>query len=89
MSRQYPIWNNITACIYQSNKSYGVKECGEVEVKVGTSRSNSHTFVNHRTTHRLLENGDREYRFYLDNKCIKRAVLPKNKYELEFKELEA
>jgi hypothetical protein len=56
--RQYPIWNIITACIYKSGKSYGVKDTGEVEVRVGTSSSNSHTFLKHTTTHRRVENFD-------------------------------
>ena len=29
--KSYPIWNNIKACIYKSDKSYGVKETGDVE----------------------------------------------------------
>jgi hypothetical protein len=82
--RQYPIWNIITACIYKSGKSYGVKDTGEVEVRVGTSSSNSHTFLKHTTTHRQLENGDREYRFYIDGKCIRRAILKKGSSELEY-----
>ena len=82
--RQYPIWNIITACIYKSAKSYGVKDTGEVEVRVGTSSSNSHTFLTHTTTHRQLENGDREYRFYIDSKCIRRAILKKGSSELEY-----
>ena len=82
--RQYPIWNIITACIYKSGKSYGVKDTGEVEVRVGTSLSNSHTFLKHTTTHRQLENGDREYRFYIDSKCIRRAILKKGSSELEY-----
>ena len=82
--RQYPIWNIITACIYKSGKSYGVKDTGEVEVRVGTSSSNSHTFLKHTTTHRQLENGDREYRFYIDSKCIQRAILKKGSSELEY-----
>ena len=77
MSKSYPIWNKITACIYKSNKSYGVRERGEVEVRIGTSGSNSHHFLNHRTTHKVLNNGDREYRFYVDDVLIKRALLPK------------
>ena len=77
MSQSYPIWNKITACIYKSNKSYGVRERGEVEVRIGTSGSNSHLFLNHRTTHKVFENGDREYRFYVDDVLIKRALLPK------------
>jgi len=82
--RQYPIWNIITACIYKSGKSYGVKDTGEVEVRVGTSSSNSHLFLKHTTTHRQLENGDREYRFYIDSELIKRALLPKGKSDLVF-----
>ena len=86
MSRSYPIWNNITACIYAGSKSYGVRERGEVEVRVGTSGRNSHHFLNHRTTHKILDNGDREYRFYVDDKCIKRALLPKGKSEIQYLE---
>ena len=82
--RQYPIWNIITACIYNSKKSYGVQNTGDVSVRVGTSSSNSHKFLEHSTTHRENENGDKEFRFYVDGKCIKRAVLYKNTYELEF-----
>ena len=76
--RQYPIWNSITACIYKSDKSYGVKKDGEVEVLVGTSSSNSHHFITHKTTHRELDNGRREYRFSLNGKTVKRAVLEKD-----------
>ena len=82
--RQYPIWNLITACIYGSNKCYGVKETGEVEIRVGTSSKNSYLFLKHCTTHRLHENGDREFRFYVDGQLIKKAVLHKGESELQF-----
>ena len=85
--KSYPIWNNIRACIYKSDKSYGVKETGDVEIRVGTSASNSHLFLRHSTTHRILENGDREYGFYIDGVCIRKAVLPKGKYTLEHKKI--
>ncbi len=75
--RQYPIWNIITACIYNSAKSYGVKETGEVEIRAGTSSKNSHVFLKHCTTHRQHDNGDKEFRFYVDGQLIKRAVLHK------------
>ena len=52
--KSYPIWNNIKACIYKSDKSYGVKETGDVEIRVGTSASNSHLFLRHSTTHRIF-----------------------------------
>ena len=78
MSRAYPIWNKVTACIYQSSKNYGVKKDGIVDVYIGTSSSNSHHFCQHKTTHRVLENGNREYRFYLDGQLLKRAVVTKD-----------
>jgi hypothetical protein len=82
--RQWPIWNQITACVYKSDKSYGVKATGEVTVKVGTSSRNSHIFLRHTTTHRMLDNGDREYRFYLDGEVIRRAVLKKGATAIEY-----
>jgi len=48
----YPIWNNVTACIYKSSKSYGARDTGEVEICIGTSASNSHEFVRHVVTRR-------------------------------------
>ena len=82
--RSYPIWNDVTACVYKGAKSYGVKETGDVEVLIGTSASNSHTFLKHSTTHRQLDNGDREYRFYIDGEIIKRALLRKGECEIEY-----
>ena len=82
MSRQYPIYNKVTACIYKSDKSYGVRETGEVEVLVGTSSKNSHHFVKHSTTHTIHDNGDREYRFYVDGQVIKTAILKKGESKL-------
>lgn len=87
--RQYPIWNNIQSCAYVSNsnktgnKSYGVKEHNECRVLVGTSSSNSYEFLTHKVTHRHHENGDREYRFYIDDVCVKIGVLRKGQNEIE------
>ena len=83
----YPIWNRITACIYKGGKSYGVRETGEVTVLVGTSASNSHLFLEHCVTHRELEDGSREYRFYLDGVVLKKAFLPKGADQLVFDQI--
>ena len=71
--RSYPIWNEVTACIYGSSKSYGIKERGEVAVKVGTSKAYSFDFVNHRTTVKDIGDDLKEYRFYVDDVLLKRA----------------
>ena len=62
--KQYPIWNIITSCIYTGDKSYGVKDRGDVEVRIGTSSRNSHSFLRHRKTNKILDNSAREYRIY-------------------------
>ena len=77
--RAYPIWNQVTACIYKSGKSWGARKDALVSVFVGTSRRNSHAFVEHCTTHREHPNGVREYRFHVNGACIKRALLFSNK----------
>jgi hypothetical protein len=73
--RQYPIWNNVQACVYKSSKSYGIKNEGKVSIKIGTSSKNSHDFLEHRTTHRELEDGSKEFRFYLDGIIVKKAII--------------
>ena len=54
----YPIWNDIQACIYKGQKSYGVKNEGVVNVKIGTSKDNSHNFLTHTTTVKKYKNGN-------------------------------
>lgn len=60
--RSYPIWNNITACCYQSGKSYGVKETGENNISVGSGANNSHDFLKTIITKRL--------KYYKDELCV-------------------
>ena len=79
--KQYPIWNKVEACIYKGQKSYGVRETGEVEVLVGTSSRNSHSFVTHCVTHRQIDDATREFRFYVDGNCIKKAKVTGGDYK--------
>ena len=78
MSRSYPIWNKITACIYKASKCYGIQNDGKNEVFIGTSKSNSHEFVTTRVTHKKSEDGTRTYYFFIDGQLYKKATLRKN-----------
>lgn len=82
--KSYPIWNRVTACIYKTSRDWGAKREAAVSVLVGSSAANSHAFVDHCATHREHENGDREFRFYVDRECVKRAVLRKGERRLQF-----
>ena len=37
MSRSYPIWYDVTACKYKSDKSFGFRNTGEIEISIGSS----------------------------------------------------
>ncbi len=81
--RSYPVWHRINSCAYESpNKSYGVLATGEVNVCVGSGSSDRHDFLTHVTTHRQYDNGEREFRFYVDGTCIKRGLLKKGEKKL-------
>jgi hypothetical protein len=77
MSRSYPIWNKIQACIYQSDKSFGAKEESNATVLVGSSASNSHELVSHRTIRRENEN-EVIFKFYVDDIKVKELVFEKD-----------
>ena len=54
MSRSYPIWVDVEACIYQSSKSYGARDTNTQTILVGSSRKNSHELckiVNYKRTY--------------------------------------
>ncbi len=55
MSRQYPIWNDIEACNYKSDKSFGSKNTMSLTQYVGSSSSNSHRHIGFSTTRRDLK----------------------------------
>ena len=80
--RSYPIWNKVQACIYKASRSWGARADCVVDVLVGTSASNSHKFLTHTTTHRVLANGDKSFRFYVDKVCVRQATLAKGSKEL-------
>ena len=77
--KQYPIWNDINACIYKSGKSYGIRNDGVNQIKIGTSSRNSWDFVKTRVTHKEHEDGTRTYHFYIDDVLYKKATLNKKK----------
>tara|TARA_R110002012_G_scaffold186719_2_gene353434 strand:+ start:1175 stop:1459 length:285 start_codon:yes stop_codon:yes gene_type:complete len=82
--RSYPIWNKVQACIYKGSKDWGAKDECSVSIKVGTSAKYSFDFVDHRTTRRTTEDGE-EFRFYVNDKLIKRSLF--NTKTKEYKEL--
>lgn len=73
--RHYPIWNEVQACIYKTTKNWGARNRSRVDVKVGTSKSNSHHFVSHQTVRHEHEDGSQTFEFYVDGRLIKRMLV--------------
>lgn len=78
MSRSYPIWNDVQACIYGSSKSYGAKDKSETTVLVGSSASNSHALVCH-CTKKIITEEYVYFKFYVDGIKIKEMIFSNNK----------
>jgi hypothetical protein len=66
MSRAYPIWNDVSACIYKSGKSYGARDTSEATVYVGTSKNNSEFLAKTITTRRSFGQHHTVFRFGID-----------------------
>ena len=82
MSKSYPIWNKVTNCTYQGDKSYGNKETGEVNIYVGSSAKNSEHFVKTLITKRTTFYKGREvfvFKFSVDDVVLKIALFEKNR----------
>lgn len=82
MSRSYSIWNKVTNCTYQGDKSYGNKRTGEVNIYVGSSSSNSEHFVKTLTTKRdgfWKEKPVIIFRFSVDDVVLKYAIFEQKK----------
>ena len=82
MSKAYPIWNKVTNCTYQGDKSYGNKETGEVNIYVGSSAKNSEHFLKTLITKRDGTWKGKQvvvFKFSVDDVVLKIALFEKNK----------
>jgi hypothetical protein len=77
MAKHYPVWVDIPSCIYKSKKSYGIKDTGEQNIFVGSSKSNSHKLGNILITKRISEIKGKEcvvFKLSLDGIVLRTAV---------------
>jgi hypothetical protein len=80
---QYPIWVDVTSCIYNGKKSYGVKTTGDSTIYVGSSSSNSNEFLRTCVTKRECTDAKGnpifKFAFSVDGIVIKEAHYVNNK----------
>lgn len=73
--KSYPIWMDVTSCIYKSSKSYGIKNDGLTKVFVGSSASNSHLLAAIKITHRDMGEKGKSFQLYVDGQIIKEGIV--------------
>lgn len=72
MAHSYPIWVDVHACIYNSGKSYGIKDTGTQKIKVGSSVKNSELLATVCITKRI--DGDKMvFKYSVDDVILKEA----------------
>ena len=71
MSRSYNIWNEIDSCIYQSAKSYGVKDHSEINSYYGSSKTHSSKLGTIKFSRKHLFENWSSYCILLDGKIIR------------------
>jgi len=82
MAKQYPIWNDVYSPDYanSNSKSFGCRTNTQTTIKIGTSSINSFDFLTTETKIIDLDDGTKNFIFYVDNKVVKEAIYnPKTK----------
>ena len=80
MSRSHPIWINVEDHgTYRTSKSFGGKKALHLEVRVGTSGTNSHHFCNIEIDRAGDGKGGAKFRLSVDGHEYKAAVVTDKK----------
>ena len=83
MSYSYPIWHNVSACHYKTDKSFGGKNTSVDNIDVGSSPKNSYRLVNSITTRRFeihpVYGKICIFRYSVDGIIVKEMIFKDNK----------
>ena len=79
MSKSYPIWINVSGDNYKKDKSFGTRDSVSMDIKVGSSKTNSHDLARVSIHWREDEAGNRTFALALDGMVMRSAVMTKDK----------
>ena len=80
--RQWKIFNKVFAPDYkdQRAKSYGSNSYTDTKIVIGTSKTNSFNFINHKTMTYSNSKNELVFEFWVNNRLIKQSIYdPKKK----------
>ena len=79
MSKSYPIWINVSGDNYKKDKSFGSRDSVTMDIKVGSSKTNSHDLARVSIYMREDNAGNRTFALALDGLVVRNAVMTKDK----------
>ena len=79
MAQSYPIWINVSGDNYKTDKSFGTRDYVAMDIKVGSSKTNSHNLA--RVSVHWSEDGagNRTFALALDGLSVRSGVMTKDK----------
>jgi hypothetical protein len=78
MSRSYPVWIDVSGN-FKTYKSFGVRDHVTMDIKVGSSKTNSHELARVSIHMREDEAGNRTFALALDGLVMRSGVMTKDK----------
>ena len=79
MAQSYPIWIDVSGDNYKTDKSFGSRDDVTMDIKVGSSKTNSHDLARVSIHWRYDEAGNRTFQLNLDGTTVRSAVMTADK----------
>ena len=79
MSKSYPIWINVSGDNYKTSKSFGTHDYVAMDIKVGSSKTNSHELARVSVHWSEDEAGNRTFALAVDGLAVRSGVMTKDK----------
>ena len=79
MSKSYPIWINVSGDNYKTSKSFGSRDYVAMDIRVGSSKTNSHALARVSVHWNEDEAGNRTFALALDGLCMRSGVMTADK----------
>ena len=77
--QQYPIWIDVSGDNYKKDKSFGTRDYVAMDIKVGSSKTNSHNLARVSVHWSEDDAGNRTFALAVDGLAVRSCVMTKDK----------
>ena len=79
MAQSYPIWIDVSGDNYKKDKSFGTRDYVAMDIKVGSSKTNSHNLARGSVHWSEDDAGNRTFALALDGLAVRSGVMTADK----------